>query len=274
MPGSEFAALRDCLAEPPSRQTYAAAAHALLRELRDQHEVNSGTDARLKRLYDRRDTMIEETGKIIAAENGLDLTDPLQRGRARVTVDDALERWETRETEDQRPAPTTPLETRLQKIYRHCELIKAIEDTAEFGGEEEDETFAPLVEPKLSLQAALGTAPLLNGERAADAIKGPPPATLGSLDDQPLPDTVLVEIRAVLAEIKAQLPAMSTSNALKTEISADIIQIETETERPSPRRKFVKAFLESLRDHLAKATGAAVAALLIALGAILATYFF
>ena len=100
MPGSEFAALRDCLAEPPSRQTYAAVAHALLRELRDQHEVNSGTDARLKRLYDRRDTMIEETAKLIAAENGLDLTDPLQRGRARVTVDDALERWETRETED------------------------------------------------------------------------------------------------------------------------------------------------------------------------------
>jgi hypothetical protein len=181
---------------------------------------------------------------IIAAENGLDLTDPLQRGRARVAVDDALERWETRETEDQPPAPTTPLETRLQKIYRHCELIKAIEDTAEFGGEEEDETFAPVVEPKHSLQAALGTAPLLNGERAADAIKGPPPATLGSLDDQPLPDTALVEIRAVLAEIKAQLPGMFTSNALKTEISADIIQIEAETERPSPRRKFVKAFLK------------------------------
>jgi hypothetical protein len=137
MPGSEFAALRDCLAEPPSRQTYAAAAHALLRELRDQPEVTDGTDARLRRLYDRRDTMIDETAKLIAAENGLDLTDPLQRGRAERAVDEALERWEMRESEDQTPAPTTPLETRLQKIYRHCELIKAIEDTAEFGGEEE-----------------------------------------------------------------------------------------------------------------------------------------
>src|SRR5262249_36540021 len=122
---------------------------------------------------DRRDTMIDETAKLIAAENGLDLTHPLQRGRAERAVDEALERWEERQSEDQPPVPTTPVETRLQKIYEHCELIKDIEDTGEFGVEEEDESFAPLVEPNHSLQ---GTAP----DRAADAIKGPPPADAGS----------------------------------------------------------------------------------------------
>jgi hypothetical protein len=118
MPGTAFSALRDCLAEPPSRQTYAAAAHALLREIKKQHGLNDGTDAKLKQLYDRRDTMIEETAKLIAAENGLDLTDPLQRGRAEHAVDEALEEWELREAEGQPPVPTTPLETRFQQIYQ------------------------------------------------------------------------------------------------------------------------------------------------------------
>jgi hypothetical protein len=154
----------------------------LLRELKDQRSVNGGTDARLKRLYDRRDTMIEETAKLIATENGLDLTHPLQRGRAERAVEEALERWDMRQSEDQPPAPTTPLETRLQKIYEHCELIKDIEETAEFGVEEEDESFVSLVESKHSLQAEFGTAPLPNGDRAADAIKGPPPADPGSSD--------------------------------------------------------------------------------------------
>jgi hypothetical protein len=81
MPGAEFSALCDFLAEPPSRQTYAAAARALRRELKDRGEVDDDTDEKLKLLYDRRDTMIEETVKLAAAENGLDLADRLQRAR-------------------------------------------------------------------------------------------------------------------------------------------------------------------------------------------------
>ena len=88
--------------------------------------------------------------------------------------------------------------------------------------------------------------------------------------DEPLPNAALAEIRATLAEVKAQLPAIVTSNALKAEIDTDIKQIEGETERPAPRRQFVKIFLESLRDNLAKA---AAAGLVAAVGAILAKFF-
>jgi len=92
--------------------------------------------------------------------------------------------------------------------------------------------------------------------------------------DEPVPEAALTEIREALAEIKAQLPAMATSNALKSEIHADIVQIEVETERPSPRRRFMAMYLESLRDNLAKAAGAGtVAALVTAVGGILAKYF-
>jgi hypothetical protein len=162
MPGTAFSALRDCLAEPPSRQTYAAAARALLRELRKQRGLNDGTDAKLKLLYDRRDTMIEETAKLIAAENGLDLTDPLQRRRAEDAVDEALEQWEIREAEDQPPVPTTSLETRFQQIYQHCELISDnIADAAELEfSNEEDDIFAPPVPPKKQLPGEPGAVPL------------------------------------------------------------------------------------------------------------------
>jgi hypothetical protein len=88
--------------------------------------------------------------------------------------------------------------------------------------------------------------------------------------DEPLPDAALAEIRATLAEVKTQLPAIVTSNALKAEIDTDIKQIEVETERPAPRRQFVKIFLESLRDNMAKA---AAAGLVAAVGAILAKFF-
>jgi hypothetical protein len=50
------------------------------------------------------------------------------------------------------------------------------------------------------------------------------------------------------------------SNSAKAEIAADIDQIEIETDRPTPRRRFMKIYLESLRDNLAKAAGAATAA--------------
>lgn len=92
--------------------------------------------------------------------------------------------------------------------------------------------------------------------------------------DEALSDAALAEIRGALAEIKAQLPAIVTSNALKAEIDTDIKQIEVETGRPAPRRQFVKIFLESLRDNLAKAAGAGAAAAAVAtIGGILAKYF-
>jgi hypothetical protein len=63
---------------------------------------------------------------------------------------------------------------------------------------------------------------------------------------------------------------MAASNAIKSDIHADIEQIEIETARPTPRRRFVKVFLESLRDNLAKA---AAVSLVAAIGAILGKFF-
>jgi hypothetical protein len=128
MPGAEFRSLCECLSEEPQRQTYAAAARALLAELKARDEVNAGADARMKRLYDARDAMIEEIERAIADEEGYDLTDRLQRGRAAVAAEKAIERWEEREIEEQPPVPATPIEALLQKLYRHCEELCAIED--------------------------------------------------------------------------------------------------------------------------------------------------
>ena len=85
-----------------------------------------------------------------------------------------------------------------------------------------------------------------------------------------MPAEALVEIREAIADIKSQLPRVVTSNVVKAEIESDIIQINTELDRPTPRRKFLKTFLESLRDNLAKA---AAASLVAGIGAIIAKYF-
>jgi hypothetical protein len=45
-----------------------------------------------------------------------------------VAAEKAIERWEEREIEDQPPDPATPIEALLQKLYRHCEELRAIED--------------------------------------------------------------------------------------------------------------------------------------------------
>jgi hypothetical protein len=93
-------------------------------------------------------------------------------------------------------------------------------------------------------------------------------------DDMPMSDPALTEIREVVSTIKAELPALMLSNSAKADITADINQIEIETERPTPRRRFMKLYLESLRDNLAKAAGAATAGGMVALvGGLLAKYF-
>jgi hypothetical protein len=91
--------------------------------------------------------------------------------------------------------------------------------------------------------------------------------------EEPLTDAVLAEIRTMLETTKAQLPAVTVSNTVKAEIDADIVQIEVEADRPTPRRRFMKLCLESLRDNLAKAAGTAAAALIVAVGGLLAKYF-
>lgn len=108
---------------------------------------------------------------------------------------------------------------------------------------------------------------------APASVVEPAPAAGPKPADQPIPEAAIIEIRETVGHIKQQLSAV-TSNVLKAEIDADIIQVEAETERPVPRRRFMVMYLESLRDNLAKAAGAGTAAALAAaVAGILAKYF-
>jgi hypothetical protein len=40
----------------------------------------------------------------------------------------AIERWEEREREDPPPVSATPIEELLQKLYQHCEALRAMEE--------------------------------------------------------------------------------------------------------------------------------------------------
>jgi hypothetical protein len=91
--------------------------------------------------------------------------------------------------------------------------------------------------------------------------------------DAPLSGAALTEIREVVSAVKTELPVLTLSNSGKAEITADIGQIEIETERPTPRKPFLKISLESMRDNLAKAVGGAAAGFVAVLTAILAKHF-
>jgi hypothetical protein len=75
---------------------------------------------------------------------------------------------------------------------------------------------------------------------SAPAPNPPPPAP-----DAELSDAALTDIRKVVSTIKTELPALTLSNSARSEITADIGQIEIETERPTPRKPFMKIYLES-----------------------------
>lgn len=97
---------------------------------------------------------------------------------------------------------------------------------------------------------------------------GSAPSSPPMTSDAPMSDAALTEIREVVSTIKADLPALALSNSAKAEITADIDQIEIETDRPTPRRRFMKIYLESLRDNLAKAAGAATVGGAVTLAAV------
>jgi hypothetical protein len=97
-----------------------------------------------------------------------------------------------------------------------------------------------------------------------------PTADASMANDPPMSDAALTDIHEAVSSIKAELPALTLSNSEKADIIADIKQIEVETERPTPRRRFMKLYMESLRDNLAKAAGAATAGGLVTLAALVA----
>jgi len=113
----------------------------------DRGEVNAGIDAKLKRMYDRRDAMRDGIDKRIAVENGLDPTDLLDLARAANAATKAIERWERLEIADPSLTPTRPFETQTKRYYDHCALIAAIEDTAEFGSQEQVQQYIRSLQP-------------------------------------------------------------------------------------------------------------------------------
>ena len=90
-------------------------------------------------------------------------------------------------------------------------------------------------------------------------------------------EEAIADTREVVDKLKVELPVFSLSNSEKANVSADITQIETEIGRPVPRGHFLKLFVVSLRDNLAKAAGTATAAgltgLITLVSGLLAKYF-
>jgi hypothetical protein len=98
LPGFTFAGLQDCLSVAPASQTYAAAAHALLRELQAAGQVDAEADIARRRLYDARDAAWRDLeGWIFAKSAGDSLSDRgdrfLLRGRALVAAENAVAQW-------------------------------------------------------------------------------------------------------------------------------------------------------------------------------------
>ncbi len=113
--------------------------------------------------------------------------------------------------------------------------------------------------------------------KTAAVASGQPAPQAAPASDDGISDAALTEIREVVSTIKAELQTLTLSNSAKADITADINQIEVETERPTPRRRFMQLYLESLRDNLAKTAGAATAGGVVALvalvGSLLAKHF-
>lgn len=92
-----------------------------------------------------------------------------------------------------------------------------------------------------------------------------------------MPAEAIEDTRKAVEKLKAGLPALSLPNSVKAEIDSDIAQIEIEMERPAPRGRAIKLFLESAKDRLTELAGEAaantVAALVLLLGGLLAKHF-
>jgi hypothetical protein len=130
LPGSKFHQLRDSLREPPQGQTYAAAARALLHELRESGQVDATADIARRRLYDARDAAWRELEDWAFAENGgAHLSDRgerfLMRGQTNIAAREAVEQWRERA----RRVPTTDLEKLLERVAAAEDAINAAQNS-------------------------------------------------------------------------------------------------------------------------------------------------
>jgi hypothetical protein len=122
MPIQEFEYLVGHLDTTPGSRTYAAAARTLLREIRDNHVVDDGADAKLKRMYDERDRDIDRLASMIAAERSGDENERARHALAEADAQMLMDKWLGRDM-----APTTRIEVVAKKIIEQFKLIDALE---------------------------------------------------------------------------------------------------------------------------------------------------
>ena len=133
MPGMVFDGLCGILDEPPKRRTYAAAAKALLVQMKALDQVDAGFDARLSHLYDQRDALRDRLEAVIATAQGYDLDTDLGRWQPAAAASKAVEAWAAREILS---PPETGIELLLQRHSVLRELIRTMEGEQEAGDDE------------------------------------------------------------------------------------------------------------------------------------------
>jgi hypothetical protein len=122
LPGITVDELQDCLATPPVGDTYAAAAHAIMSELRASGMVDAEGDIARRRLYDARDAAWRDLESWFFTEQGSEAAkDP---GRAwylaRGDAQRAVEEWRAR---PRQVVGTTKLEELLEAVAVAEEVI-------------------------------------------------------------------------------------------------------------------------------------------------------
>ena len=143
LPGMVYRTLTEDLDIDLKRQTYAAAAHAILHYLKGHAAgVDPAADARLKRMYDKRDEMWDRLEIMIGVRDFVKppaALDRVERLRVRAVAYDALEYWEEHSVDEPPPEPKDAIERHAKAIYEFAEHIAAIVDTEQFG--EGDEAY-------------------------------------------------------------------------------------------------------------------------------------
>jgi hypothetical protein len=98
--------------------------------------VDSAADARLKRLYDKRDKLWDHLEIMIGvrdlAKPPAALT-PAERWQVRCMADKAIESWEENSVDEDHRKPRDAIERHAKAIYEADEHIAAIVDTEQFG---------------------------------------------------------------------------------------------------------------------------------------------
>jgi len=126
LPGLAFRELRDRLSVPPVIQTYAAAAQAILEDLKIAGMVDTEADIARRRLYDARDAAwrtLEDWIFVEQTEHGDDKASSFDWAIARTRAKKAVEQW--------REQPLEVIHPNIAKLVELMEAVIAAENLIE-----------------------------------------------------------------------------------------------------------------------------------------------